>query len=174
MSVSTVEPGVVGVCGRERARIDRSPVRGGIRCESTGVCRRGFVSRILTHSLTHESHFRSSAAYQVQEYSLNTHARVSLSVKCGELRRACAIHNGLSQLTWQEIPVWDASQREDGLVEDGLVPAVRLTHTFGTQKPKVDALAVNKEKRDSGIPLADTRARCVEGPRRGLRRVVVA
>ena len=66
-----------------------------------------------------------------QEYAL-THSRVSLSVKCGELRRACAIHNGLSQLTWQEIPVWDASQREDGLVEDGLVPAVRLTHTFGT------------------------------------------
>ena len=33
-------------CGRENS----SAVNGGNRCESTGVCRRGFVSRILTHS----------------------------------------------------------------------------------------------------------------------------
>ena len=36
-------------CGRENS----SAVHGGNRCESTGVCRRGFVSRILTHSLAH-------------------------------------------------------------------------------------------------------------------------
>ena len=35
-------------CGRENS----SAVHGGNRCESTGVCRRGFVSRILTHSPT--------------------------------------------------------------------------------------------------------------------------
>ena len=35
-------------CGRENS----SAVHGGNRCESTGVCRRGFVSRILTHTLT--------------------------------------------------------------------------------------------------------------------------
>ena len=34
-------------CGRENS----SAVNGGNRCESTGVCRRGFVSRILTHTL---------------------------------------------------------------------------------------------------------------------------
>ena len=33
-------------CGRENS----SAVHGGNRCESTGVCRRGFVSRILTHT----------------------------------------------------------------------------------------------------------------------------
>ena len=35
-------------CGGENS----SAVNGGNRCESTGVCRRGFVSRILTHSLS--------------------------------------------------------------------------------------------------------------------------
>ena len=35
-------------CGRENS----SAVHGGNRCESTDVCRRGFVSRILTHSHT--------------------------------------------------------------------------------------------------------------------------
>ena len=34
-------------CGRENS----SAVHGGNRCESTGVCRRGFVSRILTHTV---------------------------------------------------------------------------------------------------------------------------
>ena len=42
MGVSTLEPGVVWM--------NSSAVHGGNRCESTGVCRRGFVSRILTNS----------------------------------------------------------------------------------------------------------------------------
>ena len=49
MGVSTLEPARCVWCGRENS----SAVNGGNRCESTGVCRRGFVSRIdsLTHSL---------------------------------------------------------------------------------------------------------------------------
>ena len=66
-------------CGRENS----SAVHGGNRCESTGVCRRGFVSRILslstkefTHGLLHEymghdvSNMRGFDSYQLLTLSL--------------------------------------------------------------------------------------------------------
>ena len=47
-------------CGRENS----SAVHGGNRCESTGVCRRGFVSRILTQSALHSTSSTPSLSFE--------------------------------------------------------------------------------------------------------------
>ena len=71
MGVSTLCPRWSQVwCGRENS----SAVNGGNRYESTGVCRRGFVSRILTHTHSRErACVKQETEHEELYRSLETH-----------------------------------------------------------------------------------------------------
>ena len=86
----------VSVCGRENS----SAVHGGNRCESTGVCRRGFVSRILTHAQQpHAKHDSQVGPHEIQQKKKSSPPHLALTLvtlvgapwpgRCGTAQATC-------------------------------------------------------------------------------------